>query len=45
MALVQAAQVAMSGMALFDPDLDVAMNGYIGQDDAGLVSINMGRCW
>jgi hypothetical protein len=44
LAMVQSAQGAMSSMPLYDPDLDVAMNGYIGPDDLNVVSMNMGRC-
>jgi hypothetical protein len=42
--LVQAAQGAMSSSPLFDPDLDVAPNGYIGQEDLNVIMMNMGRC-
>ena len=44
LALVQAAQGSMSMSALFDPDLDVYANGYIGPDDLNMVNANMGRC-
>lgn len=44
LALVQAAQQAMPGAALWDPLLDVIPNGYIGSDDMAAVQANMGRC-
>jgi len=44
LALVQAAQGSMSMSALFDPDLDVSGNGYIGTEDLSMVNMNMGRC-
>ncbi|MBK6616567.1 dockerin type I domain-containing protein [Ottowia sp.] len=43
--LVRLAQMAMSGSALFDPDLDIDGNGYIDYGDLAMVNgPNFGRC-